>query len=939
MTTQGRLRTWAFAGVPAPGAVLYAALLFLPFTGITTAAKTHKYLTLADGAWLPDWLAVIGVDVLVALGLVLVFALLLSVRRALARFLTLLLLHLLAPVLAAAAVFEQGFFSVTGAVLDANIVVEYAMQLGQVKKVIASEIDAVRAVSLAAPFGFSLLVFLLSRMGPGRRVFEGMSSAALWSRRPLGYGAALTGAVVVVVLGMQARKLDPMYAPLADNFAVGITRDLVLLGLRPTGENLLPDIDPVTPVSWTEEREPKAKNLVTIVLESVGAKRTGVYNDGLETTPYLKSLAKRGAVVDEAYTVVPHTTKALISIHCGVYPKLDPRTDEATAAGIPAACLADVLREHGFATAYFQSAEENYERRQDLVRQFGFAHFTGKESLTGEGFDESNYFGFEDDVLVEPVLEWVDGQTDRFYLSVLSLVAHHPYNIPAGFPTKRYAKDRVLNEYLNTVAYTDRFVKKLMDGFEARGLLDDTLFVIVGDHGEAFREHGRSQHDSILHEEGIHVPFLLVGPGIEPGSRIEGPRQLTDVLPTALEHLGFVPDDHEKLLGRSVLTAPPHEQLFYNCHFRSYCMALRQGDRKLIYNYRKRGPEIYDLASDPLEKNDLYVDSGVTHEEMARAIGEMNGIRQRTMAEYEAQRDIAAKVFVKRERPDSVGRPLDLDFDGAVRLIGWDLDRPVIVAGQKAVVTLYYEVLESVPLGWRPFLHFRGPQLINGDHVPVEGAYPVGSWQPGDFVIDRHTVTTRPLYAAGDYEIFTGFGGSGRVVPTGSGADVGKKGDVHLGTLKVIKPPLDVKDYVTTRPPEREPDRDVRFGDVIRLRNVDVDRPRVKGGLKTVLTFLYETLRDPGEDYRVEVHIDGPSKKPVAKHVPLNGGYAIERWREGQYVTDPFEIVTHTADRRALYRVRVRIVDDEGEPLPAFVDGARAPKDLVEVGSYTVIAD
>ena len=170
----------------------------------------------------------------------------------------------------------------------------------------------------------------------------------------------------------------------------------------------------------------------------------------------MTALAARGAFVEQAYTVVPHTSKSLVSILCGFYPKLSPEVDEAKPHGIPRPCLPRLLGQQGYATGFFQTAEQNYELRADLVDQLGFDHFQGKESIDGTGFDESSYFGWEDDAMLRPIGDWIGQQGERpFFLTVVTLTSHHPYGVPHGFPTKTYVDQKDSIDFLNTISYTD----------------------------------------------------------------------------------------------------------------------------------------------------------------------------------------------------------------------------------------------------------------------------------------------------------------------------------------------------------------------------------------------------------------------------------------------------------------------------------------------------
>src|SRR5690606_33638062 len=102
-------------------------------------------------------------------------------------------------------------------------------------------------------------------------------------------------------------------------------------------------------------------------------------------------------------------------------------------------------------------------------------------------------------------------------------------------------------------------------GLDARGLLESTAIVIMGDHGDAFGEHGPRQHTLALYEETLHVPMLVHLPGgARAGERVRGPRQEIDVLPTIADILGFEIEGG-RAPGRSVFEETPiGRRLFFS---------------------------------------------------------------------------------------------------------------------------------------------------------------------------------------------------------------------------------------------------------------------------------------------------------------------------------------------------------------------------------------
>lgn len=358
------------------------------------------------------------------------------------------------------------------------------------------------------------------------------------------------------------------------------------------------------PTSLAKNTNYMGHNLVFIILESTRSRSLKPYNSQFDTMPFLTKLAKLGATVEKAHTVTSHTSKALVPIICGVYPKIDPNITEAQPKSIPVKCLPELLVEQNYKTAFFQSADPGFEKRITLLKNFGFQNYITKNNLTNPIYDKSSYFGYEDKAMLTHIEEYLTRVKQPFFLSILTLTSHHNYRVPKNFKAKNWLDQKILNNYLNTLAYTDEFISAVFDLFNNQDYLKNTLFVIVGDHGEAFGEHGRMQHDTVIYQEGHEIPMILVGPGIHSSSKIKGVRQTIDLFPTVLNMLGFdINNNHSP--GKNLFTTEGHNEIFLSCWYKNYCMAIRQGDWKVIYHYNRQSPEIFNLDQDPLEKNNL----------------------------------------------------------------------------------------------------------------------------------------------------------------------------------------------------------------------------------------------------------------------------------------------------------------------------------------------
>jgi lipoteichoic acid synthase len=140
-------------------------------------------------------------------------------------------------------------------------------------------------------------------------------------------------------------------------------------------------------------------------------------------------------------------------------------------------------------------------------------------------------------------------------------------------------------------------VKHLLEQYKELGLYEETIFVLYGDHGEAFGEHGLYQHDNVAYEEGLRVPLLIHDPqNWQGGERVKAPTNQLDVLPTVIDLLGYGVEGGS-YSGSSLLGPPPKDRtLMAGCWYERECLASIEGDEKYIYHYGDEPEELFDLS-------------------------------------------------------------------------------------------------------------------------------------------------------------------------------------------------------------------------------------------------------------------------------------------------------------------------------------------------------
>lgn len=352
-------------------------------------------------------------------------------------------------------------------------------------------------------------------------------------------------------------------------------------------------------------------NIVFIMLESTRASATELHGGPEGVSPFLKELATTSLVAERAQTVVPHTSKALVAINCGFEPVLTMHILEAD-RGVPGKCLPHLLKPHGYDTKFIQSAQGSFENRRGLVRNMGFEEFASLDDLDTTGFEPTNYFGVEDHVMIAPLREWLTKERQKpFFLSILTISPHHQYLAPENMVKRHHhSEEDEFDRYLHSIKITDDFLRQFFDLMKETELYDNTVFVVVGDHGEGFGEHGRFQHDNVIYQEGIHVPLLFHDGRSPTAGKIEENLSQIDIVPSVLEMTGFVTTGGA-YPGASVLgPIDPNRPIFSACWYERNCASVLVGDTKFIHHFGRQPDEVFLLSKDPDERANIIDQTG-----------------------------------------------------------------------------------------------------------------------------------------------------------------------------------------------------------------------------------------------------------------------------------------------------------------------------------------
>ena len=353
----------------------------------------------------------------------------------------------------------------------------------------------------------------------------------------------------------------------------------------------------------------RPRNVILIVLESTSARWLSLYGAPFDTWPRLSAEARDSLVVEHAYSHVGYTFCSLMSLAFSDYPGLPWRWRPGGDAPLPPT-LAQLVKARGYRTAYIHSGDLEWEGMGYMMEKGGFETILGAHDLPGPMVSS---WGTRDRPLFDAVLRFIDApeQAGRpFFVMGWTDQSHDPYVqspdvAPVDFFPGR-AGDARLNRYLNVLRDVDGAIGDLLDGLRRRGLADDTLVVITGDHGEAFGvPHDVQGHGSALYEENVHVPLVLWSPRLfgGRGRRTDAVASHVDVGPTIADVLALEPPAAWE--GESLFARTRANRAYFETGIDDYQFGLREGAWKYMYSATVGIEQLFHLPDDPDEQRDL----------------------------------------------------------------------------------------------------------------------------------------------------------------------------------------------------------------------------------------------------------------------------------------------------------------------------------------------
>ena len=418
----------------------------------------------------------------------------------------------------------------------------------------------------------------------------------------------------------------------------------------------------------TDESQPP--HIVVVTLDTLRADHLGCYGYPRDTSPFIDSLAERGAVFDNAFSAMATTVPAHASMFTGRYPSQLSVLWNGHRLNPSFRTLAEALEPAGYQTAAFVSTMDHFVP-SSLDR--GFSTFDDSRPQRSRPGQRT----------VERAVEWLatEASPGPLFLWVHLFDPHSPYTPRTAFADapaeaeeahRRFLFDahylepafveqnerllEAIRDYDGEIAHADQAVENLYQAVSEK-YSEDVLWIVTSDHGEGLGNHAALGHGKNIYNEQIRVPLIFhSSAGAIASRRIDALTEHVDLVPTILDFIGAGIDfDLTGLPGRSLhpllagddgrLVAKSYafsqRRVYRNCAEVPSDKECEEGRKFAIQNRRFKfilrsagNNELYDLVADPYETRNL-AGSGLPQEkrlfhELRRMISEHRATKAQT---------------------------------------------------------------------------------------------------------------------------------------------------------------------------------------------------------------------------------------------------------------------------------------------------------------------
>ncbi|MFN4930067.1 MAG: LTA synthase family protein [Bacteroidota bacterium] len=273
------------------------------------------------------------------------------------------------------------------------------------------------------------------------------------------------------------------------------------------------------------------KNVVMIILESVGSEYTGLADKKNSLTPFLDSLSQKSICFTRAYANGKTSIKGIPAVAAGIPTLFDGSFTYSAYNANDFESVASLLKKKGYRSSFFHGGNNGTMGFDVFSKAAGFDRYFGRDEYTGAPEDFDGHWGIFDEPFYQFFKNALDKEKQPFVSCFFSLSSHHPYLVPLPYKNRFTGNSLAIS---GSVQYADFALQQFFKAAQHAEWYKNTLFVITADHTSM------SKNPLYQTDAGIYsIPFLLFDPSHESAYQVNNTIQQIDIVPTTLNYLHY----------------------------------------------------------------------------------------------------------------------------------------------------------------------------------------------------------------------------------------------------------------------------------------------------------------------------------------------------------------------------------------------------------------
>jgi phosphoglycerol transferase MdoB-like AlkP superfamily enzyme len=342
------------------------------------------------------------------------------------------------------------------------------------------------------------------------------------------------------------------------------------------------------------------KNIVIIILESIGSEYTGLADKKNSLTPFLDSLAQKSISYTRVYANGKTSIKVIPAVIASIPTLFDGSFTYSAYNANDFESIASLLKRKGYHSTFFHGGKNGTMGFDVLAKAAGFDEYVGSDEYIGNPADDDGNWGIFDEPFFKFYKNRLDSEKQPFVSCIFSLSSHHPYIVPPPYKQRFKGNSLAIS---GSVQYADYALHQFFKAAKKSTWYKNTLFVITSDHTSM------SKNPLYQTDAGIYsIPLLLFDPSLDSGYAVNRTIQQIDVMPTVLHRLHY--DKPYFAFGKPALDGQPGYAVSFSGQFYQLI-----SDRYCLQFDGEKTCAVFNMQTDSLLSKNIVHQRGINYKE------------------------------------------------------------------------------------------------------------------------------------------------------------------------------------------------------------------------------------------------------------------------------------------------------------------------------------